>query len=211
DEKYLPGFVNGQKSNGRYIVRAWINQAKTLLRFIYFSSKRKIGKDRLCYHYWANQVIATQWLSGGFHSYTGDSLWAEKLKDNESMPKVFIPLQFVPEATVDYWCPNVKMIDYAGILMKAVNAFADKGFLILIKEHPGIVGMRDYRLYRAVSQHDNVIMIPPQIRANSIIPMCKCVFVWTGTVGFEAALRGIPVIHLGFPYYISGDRFYGVN
>lgn len=211
EERYLPAFVNDQGTKERYMIRAWINQAKTLLRFIYFSSKRKIVRDRLCYHYWANQVIAKQWLSGGFHSYTGDRLWREKLKANESKPKVFVPLQFIPEATVDYWCPNVEMIDYAKILMEAVNTFADKGFLILVKEHPGIVGMRDYRLYKAISQHHNVIIIPPQLRANAIIPMCNCIFVWTGTVGFEAALRGIPVIHTGYPYYVSGDHFYGVK
>lgn len=210
DNNYRPDFIGVKKNGFRYRMKAWENQLKSILRSIYFSCKRKIGKDKLCYHYWTSQMIKYKSF-GFFHSYSGDNFWEEKIKSKRFMPKVFIPLQFVPEATVDYWCPNKEMIDYSENLIKAVRVFCDKGFLILIKEHPGVIGLRDYSLYKALSHHENVIVIPPQISANGIVKICDCVLVWTGTVGFEAALRGVPVIHLGFPYYIHKTNFFGVE
>jgi capsule polysaccharide export protein KpsC/LpsZ len=156
-------------------------------------------------------VIATQWLSGGSFCCAGESRWKQRLRTNEARPRVFIPLQFVPEATVDYWCRNVEVINYSRILMKAVRVFADKGYVTLVKEHPGIVGMRDNRLCKALLGEDNVIMVPPQIRATYLSTICDCVLVWTGTVGFEAALRGRQVLHFGSPYYVSGNWFWSVD
>ena len=211
EEFYIPAYMNRPGSTIGIVKKSWANQIKDMLRFVHFGGKRWLTADHLNYHYWSSQILAAEHFSGFLRAYIGDRNWQKKLHTNKTRPKVFIPLQFAPELTIDYWCPNVEMINYKEILLKAVEEFSDKGFLVLIKEHPGIVGLRDYGIYRALSRFENAVLIPPQIPGSSVIKHSTCVFVWTGTIGFEAALRGIPVVHVGSPFYVFGERFFEVN
>lgn len=208
---YQPDWLDRPDGPSTVARKALVNQLKDRARTPYFYLKRKTSGDPLNYHYWSSQIVPT--LRGAVipRLYMGDSNWRAAVQASGSRPAVFIPLQCVPEGTIDYWCPNVDYIDYKRTLLRIVDTATEQGFRVLIKEHPGVVGLREYSLYRALARHADVIMVPPQVRASELLAYCTTVLVWTGTVGFEAALRGVPVIHLGYPFYVSGRLFYGVE
>lgn len=210
NDKYKPIWLHRPASGFQMTMKSWNNQAKNLSRVPYFAAKRILSRDPLNYHYWSSQIVSAERAYVVPRLYVGDRKWKEKLKDRGKRSKVLIPLQLVPEATIDYWCPE-DMIDYYRLLLEAVRIFSEKDFTVLVKEHPGVVGLRDVRLYKALKNHANVIVLPPQTYANLVIPDCDLVFVFTGSIGFEAAFRGCQVLHVGCPYYVSGKRFWEVE
>jgi hypothetical protein len=180
-------------------------------RFTYFTGKRRLSPDPLRYHDWSSQIVARDVLTWRWARYPGDDAWAVKLAALDGRKSVYLPLQYSPEGTVDYWCRSADVIDYYPVLFEVLEALAKHDVPVLVKEHPGALGVRPPWLYDRITAHANVILVPPDVRSNDVIPVCDAVLVWTGTVGFEAALRGKSVIHLGAPYYVSGDRFWEVD
>ena len=80
-------------------------------------------------------------------------------------------------------------------------------FHFLIKEHPGVIGGRGIKFYKSLSHLENVTFVPTEANSNELIEESDAVLVWTGSVGFEAALRGKPVLTVCNPYYASGRQF----
>lgn len=208
---YTPNFMDFQETRNKTIIKGWKNQIKKILRLVYNYYKYRCI-DKYNYHYWANWKVELKRVDCWPHQYAGDINWRKKLEIMKKNKKiVFIPLQFTPEATVDYYCPNVNVIDYQKTLMLVLDEFAKNNIIAIVKEHPGVVGMRKWKHYKQIKNHNNVVMPPPYIRGSELINMADMVFVWTGTIGVEAALRGKPVIHIGEPYYIAGDMFFSAD
>ena len=115
-----------------------------------------------------------------------------------------------PEATIDYWCKCLDDIAYEDKLIAIINSMAE-GFHFLIKEHPGVIGGRGVKMYELLSNLENVTFVPTETNSNELIEESDAVLVWTGSVGFEAALRGKPVLTVCSPYYAFGCKFKKIN
>lgn len=126
------------------------------------------------------------------------------------LPKLYIPLHFVPEATVNYWTPNLDFIDYENALLKTVGLLSEK-FSILVKEHPAAMGTRNPLFYQNLKNIPNISLVHADFHSNTLIENCDAVLTWTGTVGFESALRKKRVVVLGYPYYYKQEFFTKVN
>ncbi len=202
-KNYKPGFV--VQSNPRFKALAVERWFKNILRIPYFFLKRFLSGERYNYHYWASQLTSLN----NFNFYPivsfGSKDWKEKL-DSSSKPIIYIPLQYFPEATIDYWCEDLNVIEYDERLMDYILQLSSD-FQILIKEHPNVIGIRNSTFYKKILKIEGVIISPPCENSNSIVALCDAVLVWTGSVGFEAALRGKPVITTCKPYYAFGDQF----
>lgn len=200
---YLPAFVQKDKVNPtKAIARKWL---RNIIKIPYFSVKRILSRDFYNYHYWQSVIVSKQW----FHFFptfeVGNMHWENELK-NVSKTVIYVPLQMIPEATVDYWCDTIDVIDYNETLLSFISSHTDLHFLV--KEHPNVIGYRNPKLYKQLSSLDNVTMCPTQINSNYLFESYAAVLVWTGTVGFESALRGKPVLCFSHPYYFPNDTYF---
>lgn len=127
-------------------------------------------------------------------------------------PKIYIPFQAYPECSIDFFLENRDLIDYPTLLWEAVRILNDSGeFLVLAKEHPGMMGLREPGFVTSLKQFPNCVLVPPTVNSNLLLPDCDAVLLWTGTVGIEAAIRNKPVVTVGEPYYKAGDAFRSIH
>ncbi len=209
DISYVPKFVSIAKQQGVSLRLISKRLFSNWLRIPYFLLKRYLTGEKYNYHYWASQKSAMQNFHFFPRFYLGSKDWKKRVA-NIGAPVIYLPLQMYPEATIEYWCEDLGVIQYHKELIKIITAFAPN-FQFIIKEHPNVLGLRTPKIYRQLSKLKNVSIIPVSENSNSIIEYSDAVMVWTGTVGFEAALRGKPVLTVCCPYYASGPQFKSVN
>jgi hypothetical protein len=99
----------------------------------------------------------------------GNKKWREKLESSD-MKKIFIPLQYSPEATVDYWCENDYLVNYEESIAKYIDKLS-KDFIVLIKEHPAVVGHRSPKNYKKIinQKNKNIVICPASVNSNECI------------------------------------------
>jgi hypothetical protein len=206
-ESYVPDFVtNSINHPKRNIYKRW---CRNFIGSLYFLFKKYLSGDRYNYHYWHNQIICQQNFSFLPISNIGNPDW-EKNLDNKKKLSLYIPLQMFPEATIDYWCDNLEAIRYYETLESVIKKLY-KNFNIFIKEHPDVLGLRPRKFYTQIDKDKRVTLIPTYTNSNYIIKKTDAVLVWTGTVGFDAIIRGKPAFAFGQPFYASGKRFLKIN
>lgn len=208
-DDYVPSYLDRPNDRFQMQLKVINNQFKNLLRIPFFRAKRWVKSDPFNYHYWSSEVVSSQKLSWNqaLPNFCGE--WKSIAKNVQpNCTKIFIPMQYFPEATVDYWCEDIQLTDYFQALLKVIQDLSRvKDILMLVKEHPGALGNRPHILYNKIIENKEVIFIPPNIPSNDVLEVSDIVVVWTGTAGFEAALRGKSVIALGNPYYQFGENF----
>lgn len=206
-EDYAPAFNSKSLSNPRRSVyRRW---AANIARVPWFWMKRVISGDYYNYHYWVSQQLSLEQLHWLPPADPGDESWLGKLKAS-SRPSIFIPLQMFPECTVDYWCQDVRVIDYYVVLDKLLDKLSSR-FNVVIKEHPSVMGSRPTGFYSRLAKDPRVTVVPTYTPSNLVLKEADAVLVWTGSVGFESILRGKPVFGLATPFYASGERFMSID
>jgi hypothetical protein len=205
---YLP---QNLESIRRKIIRRYLYVwLANIIKPPYFRIKRLLSDTPYNYHYWSTEVVSRavsrHWIPSLF---TGDENWREKSRAS-GRRVVFVPLQHCNEATIDYWCSNIEVIDYQRVLLEVLRQLS-LNFSVIVKEHPGVLGFRRPDVYREMRSIPNVVLVPTTCRAQECIEASEAVLVWTGSVGFEAALRGKPVLCLGKPYFASGPMFRDIS
>jgi hypothetical protein len=202
-DDYAPSFNAKSISNPRKSVyRRW---AANVARVPWFWMKRLVSGDYYNYHYWVSQLVSFEQLHWLPPSDPGDGDWLERLKGSPR-PSIFIPLQMFPECTVDYWCQDVRVIDYYRVLDQLIGTLSSR-FNIVIKEHPSVMGSRPSGFYARLAKDPRVIVVPTYTPSNQVLAEVDSVLVWTGSVGFESILRGKAVFGLAQPFWASGERF----
>lgn len=202
-ESYVPAFNSKSLSNPRRsVIRRW---ASNIARVPFFYCKRILSGDYYNYHSWVSQLVSKQ----HFHLLPprdpGKEDWLRCVRESEA-PGLFVPLQMFPECTVDYWCQDSSVIDYYSVLEDIIKKLSNE-FVVVVKEHPSVMGSRPSWFYDALSNDPRVTVVPTYVSSNEVLKEVDGVVVWTGSVGFEALLRGKAVFGLAKPYYASGDRF----
>lgn len=197
---YMPDFLKKQKQNLN--VQVGIRWVKNYARYVFFSAKRRLSADPLNYHYWVSALISKQSciLCPPFNIGCKD--WSRMVDDSEGRVFYF-PLQYFPEATIDYWCEKDEMLRYQDVALELVRQLSAYG-VVCVKEHPAMLGMRSKGFYSDLKAITNVLIVPTTELSSRLISRAHAVIVWTGSAGFEAALRGTPVISVCSPYYAAG-------
>lgn len=183
--------------------------AKNVFRPYYFYSKRLVSGELYNYHYWSSEVVSKQNLSLLPIETVANKDWEKDVVQAKNKPLLYVPLQMYPECTIDYWCDSLEHIDYISGLLTIIERLK-RDFTIIVKEHPSVNGMRPKSFYRTLKSK-GVVIIPTKVHSNSVVNISDAVLVWTGSVGYEAALRGKAVISPCRPYYASGPRFKNIN
>ena len=205
-KNYIPFFnQKSVTSPKKYIFLRWI---RNTIKIIYFYILRVISLDFFNYHFWATYLVSRMNFNLFLPKDPGDYNWKKKISKKKN--NLYIPLQMYPEATIDYACENLKFLDYYKVLNKFINTHY-KNFNIFIKEHPNIMGFRPSGFYESLSKDKRITVIPTYEHSNSVLENVNCTLVWTGTVGFDSLLKGVPVISFCNPYYASGKRFLKIS
>ena len=134
-----------------------------------------------------------------------DHQWRSRL---EAMPKekrLLIGLQLFPEASIDYWIDDLKMIEHEDLLVDVASAFSKAGFLILVKDHPLQFGFRQVELLERLLKLPNVVLVPYEVSGNELLALSGVSFTCTGTLGLQAALLGMQSIVTENYYSTPGD------
>jgi len=207
NKNYKPNFVSKASNN---IYKALFKKhIRNFIKIPYFFIKRYLFDEKYNYHYWVSQKLSIDSLQLFPKVNIGDKNYLEKINKGNKKT-IFIPLQYFPEATIEYWCNELDVIDYEIKLVKYLKKLS-KEFILIIKEHPNVVGLRKNSFYEKLLGIDNLIICPTEENSNYLVDISDAVFVWTGSVGFEAALRGKPVLTVTKPYYMSGKQFKTIN
>jgi hypothetical protein len=71
------------------------------------------------------------------------------------------------------------------------------GWVLIVKEHPLALGTRPSGFYEAIEGYPNVVLVNPLDSAREWYSKSQAVAMITGSVGYEAAMDGFPVISFG--------------
>lgn len=129
------------------------------------------------------------------------------LFESNDRKKVFIALQVNPESTIDYYSNNIDFINIDNFLKKIVNKFVSYGYLVFIKDHPNMIGRRDFKNLKKLVDKVNVFYIDYKISSNYLISKCDVIFTWSGTVAIQAIFQGKTAVSVCHPYYLRVPKF----
>lgn len=196
EKNYAPGFTKqSMQSPVKSTLKRWFMH---FVRYSYFTIQRLKLRDRYNYHFWASQIVSWQLMHWFPRLQLGNNRWKTSIDKNKI--KIYLPLQMIPEATVDYWCDQLSHTEYESTLIAFIHHFQND-CEFLIKEHPNVLGYRNSSIYKSLEELSNVTIVPTYENSNDVLDFSDAICVWTGSVGFEAVLRGKPVLSFCKPYY----------
>ena len=207
NENYKPGFlpINLRSQNRK----STVNKLKNIIKPIWFFLRRYISGDLYNYHYYSSQLVSYKYCSLTPISYIGVTLnhGSEIFAYSNLRKIVFIPLQMSPEATVDYWSSDKSWIDYENKIIALIEILSRK-YCVVVKEHPNVIGQRTRGFYKALQDfHTNnkCVLVDAHVNSNLLLSVTDGLLLCTGSVGFEAALRGIPVYTDSSPFHLCAS------
>lgn len=146
-----------------------------------------------------NPILSLYYLN--FYNNVYDKLTRLTLKDKYTSLKlfkdeefIFYPLHTEPEVSLLVY--GKPLIDQLNII-KIISLQLPIGKIMVIKEHPWMVGKRNIKFYREVLKLGNVRIAEPSLKVNDIIEFAESVLVVTGSTGYDAILCNKPLITLG--------------
>ena len=159
----------------------------------------KSQMNYLDYDLWRLQVmIKNEFLYKLYSSYTKEMDFNKKY--------ILFPASYQPEATT---CPQGGAYDDLFLVLDLLSASVPKDWLIYYKEYPKrhlqtyhkLSLYRNKQYYERIASLKNVQMIPEDMNTSELIDHAQAVATVTGTVGWEAVVRGKPVLIFGSVWY----------
>lgn len=130
-------------------------------------------------------------------------------KEARRFKYVFLPLSLEPEGSLSVHSPEFNE-QLAMIELVAKNLPIDHR--LVVKEHIYALGTRPSEFYQTISQIPNAVLADCSADAVEYLQSCSAVIIITGTLGFEAAVHGVPVIAFGqHNMYDFLDHFYVIR
>ncbi len=132
-----------------------------------------------------------------------------KVEDKKQYPEfdkyqhenyIFYPMQLEPESAVMVMTPEFDSQEH---LIHLVASNLPAGWKLVIKEHPLALGTRPKGLVERIGSYPNVEFANPHDSAKMWYKSSRAVAMINGTVGYEAAFDGIPIISFGHHNFIS--------
>jgi hypothetical protein len=204
DQKYKPQWLAPDRDTIRKkAVKLW---ARNLVKPMWFAFYSRWKNDPLNAHYMTTDIVSRRYLSlfPKLYNEVGKVADVQTAIEKDPRTSVFLPLQMSPEATIDYWSSDLSWIDYEEKILSTVKGQSEK-HLFIVKEHPNVFGFRTPGFYDELRQITNVVLVNPEVSSNDLLQICDSVLVCTGTVGFEALVRGKPVFSSSEPFYAESS------
>lgn len=179
-------------------LRAWAFKAISIAK-----------RDRLNLHYVDAQAFLSHKprLSDMSVVDMFDHDWHDLLATTPRERVLFIGLPVFPEASIDYWIEDLRLIDYERIVVEVAQAFAERGFLVLVKDHPLQFGFRQVGLLQRLRAIPNTRLVPYDVTGSYLMNKSGAHFTTTGTLGLQSALAGLQSV-VTKSYYASARDFH---
>jgi len=209
---YVPNMQKDFMWNTSPISMYFTKYIKEKIKIIYYVFKKIIDRDPDNFYY--NTVAAKSCMSCRsvdqiFFRRFEEKNWLQKINAAKTNQKliVYLPLQFYPECSVDYWGTQIQFSSFYSVVEKMIANTYSK-MILLVKEHPSAMGLRKSKFYEQFSRNENIHLIPFDVSSNEVIEKSDMVLTWTGSVGVEAIMRDKPLMTFGEAYYDPG---YGIG
>lgn len=111
---------------------------------------------------------------------------------------LFYPLQYEPEASLDYLAPTIGSQE--SFLRRVLNSIDERAILI-IKEHPNQLGALLMAKWRFLRDSPQVLCLPGTLNARDIMHRVGGVISISSSASFEAAVMGIPTFLFSDCYF----------
>lgn len=202
EPSYRPEWVFGTSSGADKTARTrlLVDSMKRLPYFLY----RVVKRDPLSFSFspWGYQMKLMMASSARYSATLDMERFAAK-----PLPEGYalIPLQFYPEASTDYWIPELPMTDHHETVLKLVEAL--RGTLpVVIKEHPVAVGRRSARFLRKLMSYDHVYFAPLLYPMGSLVSDAELIIGSASTTMLQGICLGKKQVFTGTPYYGAADK-----
>ncbi len=122
---------------------------------------------------------------------------------------IYLPLHYQPECTT---CPMAGEYRDQLLIAQMIASVAPDDILIYVKEHPmqGDIA-RSIEYYQDFLEIRNVRLVPTTFDSIELLKNSLAVATATGTSGFEALFRGIPVLMFGHRFMQYGPGVYPIH
>jgi hypothetical protein len=138
----------------------------------------------------------------------------KSIKKLPSGDYVYCALHYTPENTN---CPGGHTFFNQELMIRLLSRAAPSGVKVLVKEHrsmfmnprPGGYD-RDLGFYKRISSLKNVDLVSLECDPLQLIDGALAVATQTGTVGWEASVRGVPALVFGYPWYSPCDNVFSI-
>lgn len=116
------------------------------------------------------------------------------------LPEKFVlfALQYTPESSINglepYFVDQTRAIDL-------IRQSLPSGFVLLVKEHPAMVGVRAENFYQLLRRMPGVELVHPSVPTRVLVDKAKLVATITGTIGLECFLAGRPCVLFGRTFF----------
>ncbi len=182
------------------------------LRSLYFNILRYVQNDKYNLHYLdaLNYLDHKPRMLDIMVLWYFDKNWQEKLEKSPAEKNVFIAMQLLPEASLDYWLADCSLLDNDKVILKAAEVLTRAGYKVFIKDHPLQFGFRKRKIIQQLAKMPNVVLVPYEVPASIILKKCNISFTLTGTVGFQALFYNSKSI-VSNAYYADQDNFIHIN
>jgi len=131
-----------------------------------------------------------------------------------SKPFILVALQCQPERAA---CPSGAFYAHQELMVAQISACAPDGWQVYVKEHPSQfkpyqkpARTKTLEFYDDINVLPNVTLIPTSIDTFKLIDNAKAVATVSGSVGFEAAVRGTPSLSFGYAWYRGTEGIFRV-
>lgn len=109
----------------------------------------------------------------------------------DELPKdkkvILVTLHKQPEASVDV---NGRYYENQLTLIINIWRIMPNDFILLVKEHSNAIGDRSLKFYKAIKKLRNTYLVNHKADSHKLIDISHSVFTISGTIAYEAALKG---------------------
>lgn len=123
---------------------------------------------------------------------------------------LYVGLHYQPEGTTS---PMAGVFVNQQIMIEMLSYYVPDNLMIFVKEHPNqnLRGEKNIDFFSEISKLRNVKIIPTNYSSNLLEKKCVAVVTCTGTVAYEAAYIGKPVLLFGHYLYNYMPNCYTIN
>ena len=130
------------------------------------------------------------------------------IQPNLNCRYIYFALHMQPECTTS---PMAGVFVEQQMIVHMLSCSVPNDVKIYIKEHPRKDVIRHIDFYNQISKMKNVYLVDKAFSSFELMEHSIAVATATGTVGWEALLRGIPVIMFGYYFYQYAPGVFHIN
>ncbi len=193
-----------------YLNFLFINYIKNFVKIIFFGFNLLISKFKyLNYHYYVSYMYAKK------HFFNISFIYLFKIQKKVSFisknkKKIYIPLQFFPEHNCEYWTEKKDFLSYELSLINLLKEIPSN-IIIMIKEHPAMIGKRKISFYKKLNKMKNLFFINSKVSQKDLIINSNVSLTHNGSVMLESVYYNKKTIVLGNSPYINKKCHFNIK